>query len=74
MPDSEISRIKKQIQQECETMYLALNGYASVARHQIVAHKYRQISDYQDKLAQLIGDEEAQSVVIQTYIQTVQKG
>ena len=40
---SEIARLRKQIELECEAMRLALHGYAAVASHKAIEQKYNSL-------------------------------
>jgi hypothetical protein len=45
-----------------------MQGYARVARHEIIANRFEAIGQCQDKLEKLIGSEEANKTVALTYI------
>ena len=64
---SEVARLCWQITLECEAMRLALYGYATVASHELIEHKYNALGKYQEDLERLVGKEEANSIVVQTY-------
>jgi hypothetical protein len=64
---SEIARIRKQIELECEAMRLALSGYAVVASHDIINHRYDALGRQQIALEKIVGTEEANRIVYETY-------
>ena len=68
---SEVVRLCKQIELECEAMRLALYGYATVASHKFIEQKYNALGKYQEDLEQLVGKEKANSIVVQTYAKVV---
>jgi hypothetical protein len=68
---SEVVRPCRQIELECETMRLALYGYATVASHAFMEQKYSRLGKYQEDLERLVGKEEANSIVVQTYVKVM---
>ena len=68
---SEVARLCRQIEMECQAMRLALYGYAVVASHEVIEQKYNSLGKYQDALEQLVGEEEASSIVVEIYIKEV---
>ena len=68
---SEIVRLCRQIELECEAMRLALYGYATVASHAFIGQKYSTLGKYQEDLERLVGKEGANSIVVQTYAKVV---
>jgi hypothetical protein len=68
---SEVVRLCGQIELECEAMRLALYGYATVASHELIEQKYNALGKYQKDLEQLVGKEEANSIVVQTYVKVM---
>jgi len=68
---SEVAQLRKQIELECESMKQALYGYAVVASHEAINHKYNNLGVYQKELEQHVGVEEANSIVVETYINVV---
>jgi len=71
MSRSEVARLRRQIELECESIHLAMYGYAAVARHQIIEHKYNALGEYQEQLETLVGEEEAANIVRDTYIKVI---
>ena len=48
-------------------MKLALYGFAAVAKHEFISHKYDAIGKCQEKLRTLVGEGEASDITVQTY-------
>lgn len=67
MAESEVARLRRQIELECEAMKLAMNGYAVVSNHKTMGHKYDAIGAAQKKLEAVVGEEEAGRVVGEIY-------
>ena len=68
---SEIARLRRQIELECEAMRLALEGFASVASHQIIEQRYNRLGQFQADLEKHVGKEEAKSIVVEIYVNVV---
>ena len=68
---SEVARLRRQIELECESMRLALSGYAVVASHQVIEQKYNALGKCQEELEQLVGEEDANRIVVETYAKVV---
>ena len=64
---SEVARIRQQIELECEAMRLALFGYATVASHDIINHRYDVLGMHQTALEKIVGVEEANRIIYETY-------
>ena len=68
---SEVARLKRQIELECEAMQLALHGYSVVASHEFINSKYRSIGAIEDQLATIVGKQEAEKIACETYIHVI---
>ncbi|HLZ63217.1 MAG TPA: hypothetical protein VKR06_40310 [Ktedonosporobacter sp.] len=68
---SEVARLMRLIELECEAMQLAMNGYAVVAAHELINQKYRNIGALEDQLAILVGEKEAEKIACEAYIQVI---
>ncbi len=68
---SEIARLRRQIELECEAMRLALDGYATVASHQLIEQRYNSLGQYQNDLEKHVGKEEAKRIVVEIYTNVV---
>lgn len=62
---SEVARLRRQIDLEIEAMKRTMTGYASVASHNIINHRYERLGIYQEQLAAYIGPEQAMDVLIE---------
>lgn len=71
MHESEVARLKKRIEQECEAMKIGLSGYAAVSSHDAINHRYDAIGGYQQQLAPLVGSDEAARITIDIYRETM---
>ncbi len=64
---SEIKRLRQEIELRCLAIKLCLNGYAEVAKHQTIEHKYNALGECWQELAQFVGPEDANEIVQATY-------
>ena len=72
MAASEVARLRRQIAEELEAMRLGLNGLAcGTSRHEFIAHKYDALGDYQDALEDLVGEQQAQGIIVNLYKEVV---
>jgi hypothetical protein len=67
MNNSEIARIRQQIELESVAMQLAMHGFATVAKHEFISRKYDTIGKYQEQLKTLIGEEQATVTTVEIY-------
>jgi hypothetical protein len=75
MPESEVSRILKRIEQEYQASKRGLEGFASgTARHDFISRKTESISNYHQQLVELIGPEQAISIVASTIWTSADQG
>ncbi len=68
---SEVARLRQDIELTCQSMKQGFTGFASAARHAIIAHKYHQLGQYQERLGQLVGEEQATELMVETYNKVV---
>jgi hypothetical protein len=68
---SELVRLCRQIELECEAMCLALYGYATIASPECIEQKYSTLEKYWEELERLVGKEEVKSIVVQIYAKVV---
>ncbi len=61
---SEVARLKKQIEMECEAMKLAMTGFRMAASHDIINHRYDQLGVHYERLEEIIGKQAAFQVVM----------
>src|SRR6266480_2416929 len=60
---SEVARLLEQIEMEYEAAKRGLEGYAIVSRHEFITARYDQAGIYQDQLARVIGNKQANDLV-----------
>ncbi len=63
---SEVARLKRQIEMECEAMRLAMTGFRMAASHDIINRQYDQLGEHYERLGKLIGERQAVEVLIAT--------
>lgn len=63
--NSEVARLRRQIELEYQAMQAGLNGYAITARHNIIEHRYDAIGLHHERLIQILGEQKAAEVVIE---------
>jgi len=66
---SEVARLLQQIETEYEAAKRGLEAYAIVSRHEFITARYDQAGIYQDQLARVIGDKQANDLVCNLYIE-----
>ncbi len=67
MSQSEVARLRQNIESTCQAMNRALNGFSVSARHEIIHNKYRALGVYQEQLEKLVGQDEALTTMVETY-------
>lgn len=73
MSESEVARLRRQIEQELVAMQLGMSGFAAgTARHEFIRVRMENIDDYRDKLAEHVGDVDATQFVCKTYVEIVE--
>ena len=71
MAQSEVALLMQQIELECQSLKLALEGYAVVSNHEAINHRYNALGAYQEQLQSLVGEQEAARVVFETYHEVI---
>ena len=64
---SEVARLRQQIDEECAAMQRAMTGFARTASHNIINQRFESIEAVQQQLAKLVGEEEAAAVMVEIY-------
>lgn len=64
--ESEVALLKQRIEQECQALRLALNGFAEGASHQAIMARYEHLGVCQAELERLIGPA-AEEIVCELY-------
>ena len=72
MAQSEVARIRAQIEAECEGMRRGLYGFAITAQHQFIHARYERLGQLQDELAAHVGEQEATRQVVELYINALE--
>jgi hypothetical protein len=71
MAESQVARIRAQIEAECEAMRNGFYGYAITAPHQFIHARYDRLGKLQDELAQYVGEHQATQEVVAFYIKAL---
>ncbi len=62
--NSEVARLREQIDLECRASWWALHGIASgTAQHRFITARLENVAHYHGKLAQLVGEEAATDIL-----------
>jgi hypothetical protein len=69
--ESEVTRLMQELELRCQAACLGVHGYAKVAKHEVIAHRFEAIGQCQDELGKLIGPEEANKTAALTYIRVM---
>ncbi len=64
---SHVAKLRQEIEATCQSMQLALNGFAQKAPHYVTTHQYATLDRQRTDLATLIGEEAAIETVCETY-------
>lgn len=65
MPGSEVAQLRRQIDQEIAAAKLAMNGYAVVARHDIISHHFEALGACLEQLQAQVGEQAAAQIVVE---------
>jgi hypothetical protein len=68
---SEVARLRQQIERECQAIQQGFSGYAEVAKHKAITHKYNSFGSYQEELARIVGDEKAALIAAKIYMEVM---
>jgi hypothetical protein len=68
---NEIARMRRQIAEECEALWLAVYGSEIAATHAAIEKLYNNLGKYQEELEQLVGSEEADTIMLEIYVKVV---
>lgn len=64
---SEVARLRKRIELECEAMQRAMEGYAAVSKHEVIQNRYSNIGAIQQELAEAVGEKKALEIAVEAY-------
>jgi hypothetical protein len=71
---SEVAQLRKQLEQEYEAMLRGMHALAAgTARHDFIRERMDNVSNYQARLAKVVGDVDAALIVGSTYYQIAEK-
>jgi hypothetical protein len=68
---SEVAQLRQAIEDECTALQHIFTGFAIIASHNVIHHKYEAIDQHRAKLAQHVGEEAATNEVIDAYNRVV---
>jgi hypothetical protein len=71
MAESEVARLRRQIELECEALERMAHGFAAVASHAAIMRKYRRIGACQEELARVVGEEASIDMMTGIYNEVV---
>jgi hypothetical protein len=74
MSKSEVARLRQMIADEYTSAQQGLHGYAAVAKHEIITHRFNRVGELTDQLAQFVGEQEALQASVQIYMQVTGDG
>jgi hypothetical protein len=68
---SEVARLMRQIELECQAAKLGLEGFAAVASHESINARMEKIGEYGQELAKEVGEEEATKIMYELYVKVI---
>ena len=71
MNTSEVARLRKQIELECQALQ-HLTQSSAVASHRIISRKYHNLDHCHQQLKRLVSEDEALCIVVEAYGQWVE--
>jgi hypothetical protein len=69
--NSDVARLRLQIEEECEAMRQAMTGFAQTASHTIIHQRYEHLDAAKQELTGLVGAEAATGIVGEIYVKTM---
>ncbi len=69
---SAVAQIRQEIEATCSSMNQLFHGFAQKAPHWVVRMQYQTLDNNRDRLAQLVGDQEATETLCETYNKIIQ--
>lgn len=70
---SEVARLRQQIELESVAMKLAMDGFATVAKHEFITHKYDAIGTCQQQLSAHVGEQQATQITVEVYTRVMEQ-
>ncbi|GCE48956.1 hypothetical protein EI42_01469 [Thermosporothrix hazakensis] len=72
MGQSEVARLRRQIEDEYQAMKLGLSGFSwGTAKHDFIQARMRRVDLYHEQLARQVGEKEATSTIYDLYTQII---
>lgn len=71
MEESEVARIRRQIELEYEAARRGLEDYAIASRHQFISARMQRVSQYHQELVTLVGDQKATEIVLEAETKSI---
>lgn len=72
MNESEVARIRRQIEEEIESLQRGLYGLSfGTSRHDFINRRMHSVGSYQTQLADVVGENEADEMVYTLYNETI---
>jgi hypothetical protein len=68
---SEVARLMRQIELECQAAKQGLEGLAIIASHESINARMEKLWDYRQELAQEVGEQEATKIMYELYIKVI---
>jgi hypothetical protein len=65
MPESEVARLRRELEEQARAAWLGLHGFAEVGRHQAITHKMECMGASWQALAEKGGQQEATRILIE---------
>jgi len=72
MSQSEVARIREQIENETAAMRQGLNGTAIVANHNTINKRYQNMTQHHQDLVALVGPEQAGKILFEAYSTSIE--
>jgi hypothetical protein len=73
MGKSEVAQLRRQIELELEAMQRAMTSFAAgTARHEFIRVRMDQLGEYQDQLAEHVGESAATQMICSLYTEVFQ--
>ncbi len=69
---SEVARLRRLIELETQSMQMAMNGYAEVARHEFIRVKHDNLERHRQALIEIVGEVEANRISAVTYFKALE--
>ena len=71
MSESEVARQMRYIEESCEAIQRVFSGYTVKAPHWLINMQYHTLENHTQRLAELVGEKEADAVSYDIYKKTV---